>query len=91
MLFILGEKREVKIKITSTKNEPFTIRNAQFELIKRGKGKLLDGKCKVEDKEISILIQPPEEGSYILQFSYEIANEVLKANVPIEVNYYAKH
>ncbi|WP_458412791.1 hypothetical protein ACNQFZ_18570 [Schinkia sp. CFF1] len=88
MQFILGEKREVKIKITSTKNEPFTIRNATFELVKRGKGKVLGGNCEVEEQEIYVLIQPPEEGSYILQFSYEIANEILKANVPIEVKYY---
>lgn len=89
MQFILGEKREVKIQITSTKNDPFTIRNATFQLMKRGRGVLVEGTCMVDEHEISAVVQPTEDGSQILEFTYEIANEILKANVPIEVKYYA--
>jgi hypothetical protein len=88
--FILGEKREVTIHITSTDNQPFTIRNPTFNLIKRGSGTIEgSGLCKVYEKEISALVQPKTDGSFVLEFSYEIANEILKAVVPIEVRHYA--
>lgn len=90
MKLILGEKREIKIVISSMEKQPFTIRNASYRLIKRGTGTVVeDGSCTVEEHEISAIIQPTEDGSFIIEFSYEIANEILKAVVPIEVKHYA--
>lgn len=90
MKFILGEKREVKINISSTTNDPFTIRNATCDLIKRIRGTKRNVDCTIEGTEISTLIQLQEDGSYILEFTYEIANEILKANIPIEVVHNAR-
>lgn len=91
MQIILGEKREITIHISSTKDQPFTIRNAKWNLINRNKGLVVEsGACTVVDKNVSALIQPQVDGSYILEFSYEIANEILKATVKIEVTHYAR-
>jgi len=83
--FILGERKEVKIKIISTNNDPFTIRNPSYKLVTRENDLEEEGSCKLEDKEISVLLQPQKKGFYTLEFTYEIAEEILKASVSISV------
>lgn len=85
MYFILGEKKEVKIKITSINNDPFTIRNPVYKLINENDEIETNGTCEVNESEVGVLIQPKEIGSYTLDFTYEIANEVLKSKVSITV------
>ena len=84
MQFLLGEKKEIRINIASIKDDPFTIRNATFELTKNGVV-IEYGSATVEGTEISMLIQPEENGYFKMIFTYDIANEILKASVPIEV------
>jgi hypothetical protein len=86
MEFILGEKKEVKIRITSTTNDPFAIQSASYELLKRGGTIVDEGQCEIHENILRALIQPKESGSFILYFTYSIANEILKSDVSIEVN-----
>lgn len=86
MQIIKGEKREVRIKVLSRKNEPFTIRNGSYELIKWGSTEIEStGIALIENNEIFALVQPLKTGLYNLDFTYEIALEVLKASVQLEV------
>ncbi|WP_309087231.1 hypothetical protein [Domibacillus sp.] len=86
MNFLLGEKREVTIRITSRKTDPFVIRNVKYSLIKNVTGEeVAAGSGALIDKDISAVIQPTEATGHTLIFSYEIGNELLKAKVPIKV------
>lgn len=86
MKFIKGEKKEVGIKIVSRKNDPFTIRNAVYELKKWGTSIVeSEGDAQVTEHEITAIVQPEDRGLYTLTFTYEIAQEKLKADVQVEV------
>lgn len=86
MKFIQGEKKEVGIKVISRKNEPFTIRNATWEIKKWGTTLIeSSGAAEIIDNEVNAVVQPIEKGLYTLTFTYEIAQETLKADVQVEV------
>jgi hypothetical protein len=86
MQFIKGEKKEVKIQILSRKNDPFTIRNASYELMKWNvKEPENAGQAHILGNEIFAVVQPLTAGVYNLIFTYEIAQEILKASVQLEV------
>jgi len=86
MRFIQGENKEVGIKIVSRTNVPFIIRNATFEL-KTWDTHIVEaqGIAIVDEKTISAIVSPINKGTYTLTFTYEIALEILKADVQIEV------
>jgi hypothetical protein len=86
MKFILGERKEVSIRVSSKKTDPFVIRNPRFSLVKSVTGsEVAAGTCTLMDKEISALIEPLSVGGHTLIFMYEIGNELLKASVSIQV------
>ncbi|MCM3789411.1 hypothetical protein M3221_13475 [Domibacillus indicus] len=89
MKFILGERKEVKVNIISTSTAPFVIRNPVFTLYRNSNEEAVQtGECSINDKELTAVIQPPAKGLYTLMFTYEVANEILKAPVPINVERY---
>lgn len=85
--FYAGETKEVRIKVVSTRNLPFTIANPSFELIRDATGVVeIAGDAQMEEHEIYALISPEiSGGTYSLMFSYDVAMERLKALVEIEV------
>jgi hypothetical protein len=84
--FILGETKEVKIRVISKTNDPFTIAVANFELKNDTTGETEEtGSGSIKDHEITALVTPTEKGPHTLIYTYEIALEKLKADVKIEV------
>lgn len=84
MTFIQGEKKEVRIEVTSTSGDPFVIRNAKYELVRSGEI-VASGEALVEEHEVYALIEPSGKGIYRLLFTYEIAAERLKTPISITV------
>jgi hypothetical protein len=86
MKFILGETKEVKIEVISTKDDPFTIRAGTYTLKRVRDGELeSSGAATINGHEVAALVTPTQVGVYTLELSYEIASEKLKAQVGIEV------
>lgn len=84
MIIINGEKREIRIEITSLEDEPFTIRNATYDL-KIGSVTEDSGAATVDGTDVYALIEPGGVGAYKLIFTYEIADERLKSVIDISV------
>lgn len=78
--FILGETREVTIRVESTEQKRFEITNAKF-FLKHGTTTEATGECKVESDGsfayyVSALVTPQIRCTkYLLQFSYDIYPE----------------
>lgn len=86
MKFILGERKEVTVRISSAKSVPFTIRNPAYELVQNTTGSVvLSGDANVIDHDVYVLVEPPAVGLYRLIFSYDIGTERLKAAVQLQV------
>lgn len=85
VIFIQGEKKEVRIEVTSTQGDPFTIRNATYELYDAKRDMESDGEATVAGDEIYALIEPQKKGEYRLIYTYEIAEERLKTLIHITV------
>lgn len=82
--FILGEKRRVYLEISSIDLQNFTIHDATFKLSLRDALEE-EGNCRIDDHVISVLIQPQHRGGYILQFEYDIGDEIFKEDVLVKV------
>lgn len=85
-IFVIGEKKYIGFRIKSRDGkEDFIIRNCEYELYKnrfvesRGEGE-------IEGHIIYALVEPQTiSDDYILVISYNVANQILKEMVPIEV------
>lgn len=83
--FILGEDKYIKFLIYSTKNDEFTIENASYTLLKDGMVET-NGICNIEGHYISVKLKPKEPSTlYALIIKYEIAGEIFKKRIDIEV------
>lgn len=85
--FILGEDKYVKIRVYDPAGDPFTIHEASYALTRYGNvidsgNAFINGE---DDHEISAKIKPPEKGSYVLEYTYQVADTVRKARIDIEV------
>jgi len=85
VIFIQGEKKEVRIEVTSTQEDPFTIRNAIYELYDAKGGTESNGDAMVSGGEVYAIIEPQCKGEYRLIYTYEIADERLKTAIHITV------
>lgn len=86
VVFDFGETRHVRIKIYSTANDFFEVRNATYTLNK--KDSLLleeEGSCEIYDNIIDVVITPKEVGEYVLKITYHVADEVLIENIKVVV------
>lgn len=87
MNFLLGETKEVRIEVVSTRNDSFTIQSATFTLTRVGSVQPeAQGAATIDNADIYTLITPRSTGRYYLYFTYQIANETLKALVDLEVS-----
>ena len=88
--FELGERKYVRISVTSTCKKPFDVTSAKY-ILKNGDQKEASGEYEIskrDDKEtiLSALIQPMIKGAtYTLEYTYEIPPETLKHNVVVWV------
>ena len=86
VVFDFGETRHVRIKIYSTADEIFEVRNATYTLTKKDNMLLEEeGNCEIYDKIIDVVITPKEVGEYVLKITYHVADEVLIENIKVVV------
>lgn len=82
--FILGEKRRVRLEVSSMDIKEFYIRRAVYTLDHNDETED-NGDCIINEHVISALISPKERGVYCLEFEYDIGDEIFKECVPIRV------
>lgn len=88
MKFILGEQKEVGIKVYNRKKIDFEISNATYALNKFGQDKIeSEGPALIDNvnKEVLAIISPQERGTYSLILSYEVSQEKMKAEIQVVV------
>lgn len=89
MIFVIGERKYVRLFVCSFKNEPFYVRNAEYKLVSPAGKTEISGACEVTPVEngtnILVLVEPQEEGMYTLKIRCDIGKELLKKSVEIEV------
>lgn len=94
--FEVGEKKYVSAIIrTRNKNDAIVINKATWELY-TAPGKIyqpkdqninnIDKNCLISGDEVSALIELNEKGTFILEFTVEIAPERIKEKIAIRVN-----
>lgn len=82
--FYLGEERHVRLLIHATDGEPFTIRDARFELKCAGQTEA-EGECIIDGHVIDARICPKKRTVYQLYVTYRIADEILMECVEVAV------
>ena len=80
----LGEKRKVTAEITTESTEPFVIHNPKYALLYAGKAEA-EGDCTLTDNIVSCFIQPAKREKYILEFTVDIADEIIKKRELVDV------
>lgn len=80
--FILGEKRYIQYKITSTVGQAITIPFATYKLSVAGESDLT-GDCEIDDNIISVLVEPVKRGNYVLDITYGVMGEkrIIRVNI----------
>lgn len=82
--FDIGESRHVKLLIKAQNNEPFTIKSANWELIKSDQTEA-EGACSIENHIIDAFITPQTSSVYKLRYIYQIADETLIEIIEVAV------
>ncbi len=82
--FYLGEERHVRLLIHATNGEPFTIRDAHYELKCAGQVEA-EGECTIDGHVIGARICPQKRVCYQLYFTYQVADETLMECVEVAV------
>lgn len=87
--YVIGERKYVRLFVYSLKNEPFYVRDAEYNLLNPTGETETHGTCEITRVEngtnILVLLEPQEEGLYTLKIQYDIGEEHLKKNIEIEV------
>lgn len=87
--YVIGERKYVRLFVYSFKNEPFYVRDAEYNLLNPAGETETYGACDITRVEngtnILVLLEPQEEGLYTLKIQYDIGEEHLKKNIEIEV------
>ena len=85
--FILGEEKYLDFKVTSRKGETIVILSANYALLDfyDNEKTIKDGVCEIDGDNISILLEPPTKGDYIVELTYVVAPETRKARVILHV------
>jgi uncharacterized protein YfaP (DUF2135 family) len=87
MKFLLGETKEIRIQVISTRGDTFTIQSANWELHRLSNSSIeSSGTATIDGAEIYQVATPQATGFYKFYFTYLIANETLKAVVDVEVD-----
>ena len=86
--FIKGEDKHVKFRVHSAKKENMIVESATFVFTRYGEIEK-EGVCGIENDgwncNIDIKLDPKEKGTYCLEITYIIADEILKHREEIKV------
>lgn len=73
--FVLGEKKILDFEVLSTDNAIFTITSAEYRLKDKNEI-LLTGESDIREDIISVLLEPLDKGSFVLEVEYAIPPEI---------------
>jgi len=77
----------VRIKVVSTGGDTFPIQSATYELERLSDRQMeTSGAATIDGSEVYVLVTPQQTGNYRLSYTYQIANETLKAVVDLGVS-----
>lgn len=82
--FILGEEKYLDFEVRSKSLHTIVITSAYYKLM-RGANVILSGNCEINGDRISILLEPPERGDYVLELTYTVAPETRKEKIILRV------
>ena len=80
---LIGERRRLTVRITAG-GQDFTIRNPKYELMRSGEV-IASGTPTVSGHDLICMLEPPVAGGYTMEFTFEIAGEIVKKRVTILV------
>ena len=76
--FELGERKHVRLKVSSCKGDDFEITSASYELRRQYTDEVEDsGACVIAEHVMDMMIAPQTAGKYWLHITYYIADETL--------------
>lgn len=85
IMFDVGERRHVQLRIHAAQDAPFRIKSASWELV-RGNTLEVSGQCEIDEHIIDAYIEaPPSKTTYILRVTYEINDETLVEQLELAV------
>ena len=85
IMFDVGERRHVQLRIPAAQDAPFRIKSASWELV-RGNTLEVSGQCEIDEHIIDAYIEaPPSKTTYILRVTYEINDETLVEQLELAV------
>lgn len=77
IMFDVGERRHVQLRIHAAQEAPFRIKSATWELM-RGNTLEVSGECEIDEHVIDAYIEaPPDRTTYTLRVTYVINDETL--------------
>lgn len=82
--FYNGEKKYINFCVCSRKNETVVVTSAKYTLEKQDET-VLSGDCEIDGNTISVLLEPPDVGTYTLAVTYTIPPETRIAKEEIDV------
>lgn len=82
---IKGEKRNIQFLVSSKKKEPIIITESTYTLT-RNNEVVSSGKCSLNGSTMSVLLEPVNVGSYLLEVTYTISPETRKVRCVVDVN-----
>lgn len=81
-----GETRHVRLEVFSKKQEEFEIKNASYELLRKGSKQVEScGEVSITEHILDAVVCPKFAGYYTLKIVYIIGDEKLIENVEIFV------
>ena len=76
--FELGERKHVRLTVSSCKGDDFEITSASYELRRQYTDEVEDsGTCVIAEHVMDMMIAPQTAGKYWLHITYHIADETL--------------
>jgi hypothetical protein len=89
-----GEVRNVGIEVTSPTSDAFTIDTADYKVYNINdkerttpvqEGTIPQGSIQIQGRKILVLFSASVRGSYVVEITYRISPEILKADVMVVV------
>lgn len=82
----MGETRIIQIGIHSIHDDLFNILSAEYEMSEKYTGNIVgSGQADIEKHILRAMVTPPEPGTYLLKYIYQIGMETFVEVVEVKV------
>ena len=84
--FVLGERKNIKMNVTSRKQQIVVITEARYTISDRQGSVVATGECEINQNSMSVLYCPEKTGMYVFEVNYTIPPETLIARCDLCVD-----